>query len=159
MYSKNLYDYSFTTLEGKTVHLSDYKGKKILIVNTASECGYTPQYQQLEEVYEKYKDKLVIIGFPTNDFGGQEPGTNAEIKTFCSTKFKVSFPMSQKITVKGDKMDPIYHWLTNKALNTIETTEVKWNFNKYLIDEHGKYLAYFPSSVKPDDPKILNLLK
>ena len=156
---KNLYDYSYTSIDGKVIHLSQYKGKKILFVNTASECGFTPQYQQLEEVYEKYKDKLVIIGFPANDFGSQEPGTNSEIKTFCSTKFKVSFPMAEKITVKGDKMDPIYKWLTSKELNGVETTEVKWNFNKYLIDENGKYIAYFPSKVKPDDDAIISKIK
>ena len=157
--SKSIYDYSFKTLDGKVIKLSQFKGKKIMIVNTASECGFTPQYEQLEAVYEKYKDKLVIIGFPANDFGAQEPGTNAEIKTFCSTKFKVSFPMSEKITVKGDAMDPIYKWLTSKAMNGVEDTEVMWNFNKYLIDENGKYIAYFPSKVKPDDEKIISKLK
>jgi glutathione peroxidase len=158
--SKNIYDYSFTMLDGsKTVKLSDFKGKKILFVNTASECGYTPQYENLEKVYEKYKDKLVIIGFPTNDFGKQEPGTNEEIGKFCKKNYGVTFPMSEKITVKGDSTSLVYQWLLHKSLNGKLDSEVKWNFQKYLVDENGTFVGMWPSKVKPDDLEIIRAIE
>lgn len=157
--SKSIYDYSFTTLTGEKVNLSDYKGKKILIVNTASECGYTPQYEQLEEVYQKYGDKLVIIGFPTNDFGKQEPGSNEEIAKFCQLNYGVTFPMSQKITVKGEETHPLFNWLTSQDLNGKMDYEVKWNFHKFLIDEEGNLLAAYPSKVKPDSEEIISFIE
>jgi glutathione peroxidase len=154
--SKSIYDYSFTSIDGKVVALSSFKGKKILFVNTASECGFTPQYKQLQEVYEKYKSNLVVIGFPANDFGKQEPGSNREIQSFCSKNFKVTFPMSQKVTVLGDNKDPIYKWLTSKELNGKENSEIKWNFQKYLVDEHGKLIKIYKSAIKPDDKAVID---
>jgi glutathione peroxidase len=152
--SSSIYDYSFTTLDGKKISLSRYKGMKMLIVNTASECGYTPQYEGLQKLYEKYKGNLVVIGFPTNDFGQQEPGENEEIQSFCSKNYKVTFPMSQKVTVKGEAMHPIYKWLTQKSLNGKLDSEVKWNFQKYLIDETGQLVAVYKSSVKPEEVPV-----
>jgi glutathione peroxidase len=157
--SKSIYDYSFVNLDGDTVALSVYKGKKILFVNTASECGYTPQYKQLEEIYKKYGERLVVIGFPTNDFGKQEPGSNEEISSFCEKNYGVTFPMSQKITVKGDEMHPVYQWLTKRSLNNKEDSEVKWNFQKYLVDEKGKLLTIYYSATKPDDTKVIEKIK
>lgn len=129
-----------------------------MIVNTASECGYTPQYKELEELYEKYKEKLVIVGFPANNFGEQEPGSNAEIKTFCTKNYGVTFPMAAKISVKGEDMAPIYQWLTHKNLNGVLDAEVKWNFNKFLLDENGKMISYFPSKVTPMSAEITGKL-
>ncbi|MEO6538321.1 MAG: glutathione peroxidase, partial [Ferruginibacter sp.] len=127
---KNIYQFKVPALEGGTIDFSAFKGKKILVVNTASACGYTPQYKELEQLYEKYQDKLVIIGFPANNFGGQEPGTNSEIKEFCTKNYGVTFPMAAKISVKGDDTAPIYKWLTNKTENGVLDAEIKWNFNK-----------------------------
>ena len=141
--------------DGKSISLDSYKGKKVLIVNTASECGYTPQYKDLEAFYKKYGSKVVVLGFPTNDFGAQEPGSNEEIAGFCKKNYGVSFPMSQKITVKGSSCHPLYQWLTQKKLNGKEDSQVKWNFQKYLIDENGKLIAVFPSSTLPEDPGLL----
>ncbi|MDZ4838660.1 MAG: glutathione peroxidase [Bacteroidota bacterium] len=155
---KSIYDYTYTDIDGKEVKLSQYKGKKILFVNVASECGFTNQYEALEAVYEKYKGNLVILGFPCNQFGGQEPGTEQEVKAFCSSKFHVTFPMTNKIDVKGKNQHPIYTWLTSKALNGVEDAEVGWNFNKFLIDENGKYVSYYSSRVKPDDASIVGKL-
>ena len=115
-----------------------FKGKKIMVVNVASECGYTPQYQQLQELFEEFEDKLIIVGFPSNDFGNQEPSSNAEIKTFCSLKYGVTFPMAAKISIKGNSSHPIYQWLTTADANKKLDSEVKWNFNKYLLDENGQ---------------------
>ncbi len=153
-----IYNFTAEGLEGGTINFADFKGKKILIVNTASECGYTVQYEGLEELYKKYKDKLVIVGFPANNFGGQEPGSNDEIKEFCKRNYGVSFPMAAKISVKGDDTAPIYKWLCNKAANGVLDAEVKWNFNKFLINENGHLVAYFPSSVKPMDAEITDKL-
>lgn len=153
--SKSIYDYTFTTLEGKKVKISDYKGKKIMFVNTASQCGNTPQYKQLEEINKKYAGRLVLIGFPSNDFGQQEPGSNAEIKEFCTKNYSVSFIMSQKVDVKGDKIDPVYQWLTQKELNGKMDSEVKWNFQKYLVNEKGELVNVFAPKMKPDDPEII----
>src|SRR5690554_28511 len=154
----SIYDFSITSLEGEQIKLSDYKGKKMLLVNTASKCGYTPQYKDLEALYEKYGDQLVVIGFPANNFMNQEPGSNEEIATFCERNYGVSFPMSEKISVKGKDMAPIYQWLTKKENNGVLSSSVKWNFNKYLIDENGQLLEAFGSRTKPMSPKILEYL-
>ena len=154
----SIYDFKVEALDGGIISFADYKGKKILIVNTASQCGYTPQYEGLEQLYEKYKDKLVIVGFPANNFGGQEPGTNVEIKEFCKKNYGVSFPMAAKISVKGDDMASIYKWLCNKSENGVLDAEIKWNFNKFLLDENGKMLYYFPSKVTPMSEEITSKL-
>ena len=156
--SKSIYEFKVDGLEGGTIDFSSYKGKKILIVNTASACGYTPQYKELQALYEKYKEKLVIVGFPANNFGGQEPGSNTEIKAFCEKNYGVSFPMAAKISVKGDDMAPIYKWLTSKEANGVLDAEIRWNFNKFLIDENGKMVAYFPSKVTPMSEEITSKL-
>ncbi|MFN5136597.1 MAG: glutathione peroxidase [Chitinophagaceae bacterium] len=153
-----VYQFKMEALEGGIIDFKKYKGKKILIVNTASKCGYTPQYEELQALYEKYKDKLVVIGVPANNFGGQEPGTNAEIKEFCSSKFKVTFPMTAKVSVKGDDMCDLYKWLTSKEKNGVLDAEVKWNFNKFLLNENGELIAYFPSKVKPMSEEITGRL-
>src|SRR6185437_8305481 len=152
---KSIYDFKVESLDGKTIDFSQFKGKKILIVNTASKCGYTPQYKALEAVYEKYKDKLVIVGFPENNFLFQEPGSNQEIATFCQKNYGVTFPMAAKISVKGRSMAPIYKWLTNKDYNGVENSSVKWNFQKYLVNEQGQLVTHFDPGVTPDDPKII----
>lgn len=157
---KTAHDFSFKSLtNGKEVSLAQFKGKKILIVNTASECGYTPQYKDLQALADQYAGKLVIIGFPTNDFGGQEPGSNKEIAGFCEKNYGVKFPMSEKVTVKGDKTHPLFQWLTQKSMNGVLDASVKWNFNKFLIDEQGKLIAYFPSSTAPLSNDIKDKLK
>ncbi len=156
--SKTIYQFKVASLDGGTINFSDFKGKKILVVNTASECGYTPQYKDLEELYEKYKDKIVVVGFPTNDFGGQEPGSNEEIKSFCQKNYGVTFPMAAKITVKGDDTAPIYKWLTSKEQNAVLDATIKWNFNKFLLDETGHMIAYFGSKVKPMSEEIVSKL-
>ena len=143
-----------TDIDGSPVLLKKFKGKKILIVNTASQCGFTKQYADLEKLYETYKDKLVIIGFPANNFGGQEPGSNAEIKTFCTGKYNVTFPMMSKVSVKGDDIAPIFDWLTHKDKNGVMDCEIKWNFTKFLLDENGVLITKFDSPVTPMDPKI-----
>jgi glutathione peroxidase len=152
---KSIYDFKVSALEKGTIDFSKFKGKKILIVNTASECGNTPQYEQLEAMSKKYKGKLVIVGFPANDFGAQEPGSNQEIAAFCKKNYAVSFPMASKITVKGDGMAPIYKWLTQKQYNGLKDSEVKWNFQKYLIDEKGNLVEVFAAKMKPDSPEII----
>ncbi len=143
------------SIDGDTISLYQFEGKKILLVNVASECGYTYQYEDLEKLYQEYKDQLVIIGFPSNEFGGQEPGTNEEIKAFCTSNYHVTFPMTEKISVKGKDATPIYQWLTQKNLNGVEDSEVSWNFNKYLINEQGEYVVHFGSKVKPFDPELI----
>jgi glutathione peroxidase len=143
----NIYSFKLKDISGKVIDLSQYKGKKILIVNTASECGYTPQYEDLQKLYEKYTSKLVIIGVPANNFGGQEPGSNAEIKQFC-TKYKVSFPLAAKVSVKGADIDPMFKWLTEQE-NPDFKGDIKWNFEKFLIDENGKLIHRYRSSTKP----------
>ncbi len=154
----SIYNFKVEGLEGGTIDFAKFEGKKILIVNTASECGYTPQYKDLEALYEKYQDKLVIVGFPANNFGGQEPGTATEIKAFCEKNYGVTFPMAAKVSVKGDDMTPIYQWLTQKEKNGVLDAKISWNFNKFLIDEHGKLLAYFPSKVTPLSDDIVSKL-
>jgi len=156
--SKNIYQFKVESLEGGTIDFSTFKGKKILIVNTASECGYTPQYKELEELYSKYQNKLVVVGFPANNFGGQEPGSNADIKAFCQKNYGITFPMAAKISVKGSDTAPIYQWLTSKVQNGVLDAEVKWNFNKFLIDENGHVIAKFETKVKPMSEEIINKL-
>lgn len=155
---ENFHDFTITTLDGQKLDLSTFKGKKILVVNTASKCGFTPQYEDLEKLYQTYQDKLVVIGFPANNFMRQEPGSNAEIAEFCQKNYGVSFPMSEKISVKGKDMAPIYQWLTQKKYNKVEDNSISWNFNKFLIDENGHFVAYFGSKVKPIGPEILKYL-
>lgn len=156
--SLNIYGFKVKGLDGSTIDFASFRGKKILVVNTASECGYTPQYADLEALFEKYKDKLVVVGFPANNFGAQEPGSNEEISQFCKKNYGVSFPMAAKISVKGDDIAPIYQWLTQKKQNGVLDAEVKWNFNKFLIDENGHLLQYFESSVKPMSEAITGKL-
>ena len=155
---KHIYDFKVEALEGGTIDFAAFKGKKILIVNTASKCGYTPQYEGLQKLYDTYKDKLVIVGFPANNFGGQEPGTNTEIKEFCKKNYGVTFPMAAKVSVKGDDMAPIYKWLCNKSENGVLDAEIKWNFGKFLIDETGHLINYFPSKVAPMSEEITSKL-
>lgn len=147
------------SIDGKDFDYSQLKGKKVLIVNVASECGYTPQYEDLEKLYEAYKDKLVVLGFPANNFGGQEPGSNEEIQSFCKKNYGVTFPLFEKISVKGEDMHPIYKWLTTIDMNGWNDKEPKWNFNKYLIDENGNLTHYFSSAVKPMSDEIVSLIK
>lgn len=158
--STNFYDFKVKTLEGKDFEFSGLKGKKVLIVNTASKCRYTPQYEQLQELYEKYGgDKFTIIGFPSNDFLHQESGTNEEIRQFCTINYGVTFSIMTKIHVKGSEKHDVYKWLTQKDLNGFEDSKVKWNFQKYLIDENGNLIAVFPSATKPLDEIIISHLK
>ena len=156
---KSIYDINIEGLDGGTIDLSQYKGKKILIVNTASKCGYTPQYEGLEKLYETHKDKLVIIGFPSNNFGFQEPGNAKKIREFCTANYGVSFPMAAKIDVKGKEMHPLYVWLTQKQYNQYSDNSVKWNFQKYLLDEKGNLVAVFPPGMEPQDAEILAAIK
>ena len=156
--AKSIYEFKVEALDGGNIDFSAFKGKKILIVNTASQCGYTPQYEDLEKLYETYKDKLVVVGFPANNFGGQEPGTNTEIKEFSKKNYGVTFPMASKISVKGDDIAPIYKWLCNKSENGVLDAEIKWNFGKFLLDENGNLIAYFPSKVKPMSEEITGKL-
>lgn len=151
----SIYDFKVAGLEGGEIDFSKYKGKKILIVNTASKCGYTPQYEELEQLYKKYGSKLVVIGFPANNFGGQEPGTAEEIGEFCKRNYGVTFPMASKVSVTGDDTHPIFKYLTEeaKALGT-QDPGIKWNFTKFLIDENGKLVKVFPSKVKPMSEEI-----
>lgn len=155
----NFHDFTISNLMGdSTIDFQRFKGKKVLIVNVASKCGYTNQYADLQALQEKYADKLIVLGFPCNQFMGQEPGSNAEIATFCSSTYGVTFPMTEKIDVKGKDQHPIYAWLTNKNLNQLGDFKVSWNFNKFLIDEEGKLIAHFDSGTKPLSEEILKLL-
>jgi glutathione peroxidase len=156
----SFYDLTATTIDGKEFKFSELKGKKVLIVNTASKCGYTPQYEDLEALYKTYKDKnLVIIGFPANNFMKQEPGSNSEIKEFCTKNYGVSFMMMEKISVKGDDMHLVYQWLTQKAKNSKMDSAVKWNFQKYMIDEKGELVDVAYSNEKPTGGKIEEWVK
>jgi glutathione peroxidase len=157
--AQSIHGFKVKSIDGKQIDFASFKGKKILVVNTASKCGYTPQYEGLEKVYEQYKDKLVIIGFPCNQFGGQEPGTNEEIVSFCKKNYGVTFPLADKIDVKGENTAAIYQWLTQKTKNGVLDASISWNFNKFLLDENGKMIAYYPSNVKPDSEQILSQLK
>lgn len=158
--AKSIYDYKVPALEeGKEINFADFKGKKILIVNTASECGFTPQYADLEKLSKEYKDKLVVVGFPANNFGGQEPGSNAEIGAFCQKNYGVTFPLASKVSVKGEDTAPIFKYLTEKDLNGVKNSTISWNFTKFLIDENGKLIDSFPSKVVPTDEAITKYLK
>ncbi|HMP94045.1 MAG TPA: glutathione peroxidase [Phnomibacter sp.] len=156
---KNIYSFKVEAIDGGTIDFSKFKGKKILVVNTASQCGYTYQYEGLEQLYNTYKSKLVIVGFPANNFGGQEPGSNAQIQEFCSSKFKVSFPMAAKVSVKGSDTAPIFKWLTQKSENGVLDANISWNFNKFLLDENGNLIQHFSSRVEPTDEAIVKYLK
>ena len=155
----SIYDFTVETLTGEKFDFSSLKGKKIIIVNTASECGLTPQYEKLQKLYEEHGDKLVIIGFPANNFGAQEPGSNTEIATFCKMNYGVTFPMMSKISVKGDDMHEIYKFLTQKEKNGLQDSEVEWNFQKYLIDENGRLVKVVSPKVQPDDKEIVEWVR
>jgi glutathione peroxidase len=155
---KSIYEFRLKTLGGEEVTLERYRGKKMLLVNVASECGYTPQYKNLEALYEKYKDRLVVIGFPANNFGSQEPGDSHQIREFCTKNYGVTFPIMEKISVKGDDMHPLYQWLSNKEANGSCDNAPKWNFSKYLIGEDGKVIKFFGSKVDPLSEEITSLL-
>lgn len=157
-FASSIYDFKVPGLTGGTIDFSQYKGKKILIVNTASKCGFTPQYAGLEEMYKKYKDKLVIVGFPANNFGQQEPGSNAEINSFCKKNYGVSFPMAEKVSVKGSDIHPLFKYLDAEAAKLGVKDPIKWNFTKFLLDENGKLLAVFPSQVTPMSDEITKYL-
>jgi glutathione peroxidase len=154
-----IYNFTLNSIDGKPAPLADYKGKVVLIVNVASQCGFTPQYSALESVYEKYKGQgFVILGFPANNFGAQEPGTNEEIKTFCTRKYSVTFPMYSKISVKGDDQAPLYAYLTKDTGSGI-TGDIKWNFTKFLVDRDGKVVQRFESAVKPDSKEVIEAIE
>jgi glutathione peroxidase len=155
----SIHSFKVKSIDGGTIDFSKFKGKKILVVNTASKCGYTPQYEALQKVADQYKDKLVIVGFPANNFGGQEPGSDGEIVEFCKKNYGVTFPLASKVSVKGDDTAPIYKWLTSKTENGVLDATIAWNFNKFLLDENGKMIAYFPSKVTPDSEEITKYLK
>ena len=155
----NIYDISYVSITGETINMSAYKGKYVMIVNVASKCGFTPQYEKLESLYKTYGEKLVIVGFPCNQFLGQEPGSEKEIAEFCTKNYGVTFPLASKINVKGKDQHPLYTWLTSKSLNQVEDSEVKWNFHKYLISPEGKYLGAFGSRVDPVGASITGLIQ
>jgi len=155
----SVYDFKVPGLDGKTIDLAKFKGKKLLIVNTASKCGYTPQYTDLEKLYEQYKDKLVIVGFPANNFHQQEPGTNAEISEFCKKNYGGTFTMAEKVDVIGENTHPLFKYLTEEAKKMgVADPVIGWNFTKFLIDENGKLIAVFPSKIKPMDEQITKYL-
>ncbi|MEY3397487.1 MAG: hypothetical protein RL220_81 [Bacteroidota bacterium] len=155
----SFYDLSVPGIGGDTINFSDFRGKYVLCVNVASKCGYTPQYKGLQELSDKYAGKLVIIGFPCNQFLGQEPGTEEEIADFCEKNYGVTFPLSAKIQVKGADQHPVYQWLTNQKLNGVSDAEVKWNFHKFLISPEGKWMNVFGSKVEPLSTEITSLIK
>lgn len=156
---KSLYDFKMNDINGEMVDFSQFKGKKLLLVNVASKCGYTPQYADLQKLHEMHGDEVVIIGFPANNFGGQEPGSNEEIKQFCSENYGVTFKMMDKVSVKGADKHPLYRWLSDKDFNGWNDKEPTWNFCKYFINENGELVKFFPSSVKPTDEEIIKLIK
>ncbi|WP_299051301.1 glutathione peroxidase [uncultured Polaribacter sp.] len=154
----SIYDIEINSLKNKPIQLSDFKGKHILIVNVASKCGFTPQYKELEELHTKYKDKLIVIGVPCNQFGKQEPGDASEIQEFCQVNFGVSFLIAEKVDVKGINQHPLYTWLTQREFNNKKSSSVKWNFQKYLISPEGKLIDYYFSITKPSNSKITKYL-
>ena len=156
--TESIYNFKINSLQGKEINFADLTDKVILIVNTASECGFTPQYEGLQKLYIQQQGKLVIVGFPANNFGAQEPGTNSEIKSFCTKNYGVSFPMAAKVSVKGDDMAPIYQWLCHKSENGVLDADIKWNFGKFLLDENGKLIQYFPSNITPMSQELLSKL-
>jgi glutathione peroxidase len=160
MAEKSALDFTMKSIDGDDVKLDSYSGKVLLLVNVASKCGYTPQYRGLESVYNKYKEQgLVVMGFPANNFFWQEPGTNEEIKTFCATKYNVTFPMFAKISVKGDKIHPLYKFLTSKQTNPEFGGAISWNFNKFLVDRAGKVVARFSSKDEPESEKVVQAIE
>ena len=154
----SIHQYKTTSIEGKELDLSTFAGRKLLIVNVASACGYTPQYEQLQELHEHFSDKIAVIGFPCNDFGAQESGSETEIKEFCTVRFGVTFPLSTKIEIKNNT-PPIYQFLTKKELNGVSDNVVKWNFQKYLLNEKGELMHVLQSSISPLDETILNFIE
>jgi glutathione peroxidase len=157
---KNIYSFTLNSIDGQPSPLSAYKGKVVLLVNVASRCGFTPQYTALEAIYEKYKDRgFVIVGIPANNFGSQEPGTNQEIKTFCSSKYNVTFPMMAKVSVKGDDQTPLYQYLTDKTAHPETGGDIKWNFTKFLVGPNGQILARFEPDVTPDSPQMTSAIE
>jgi glutathione peroxidase len=157
---KSVYDYTLNSIEGQPAPFTAYKGKVLMVVNVASRCGYTPQYSALESVYEKYKDRgLGIVGVPANNFGAQEPGTDAEIKTFCTRKYNVQFPMMSKVSVKGSDTNPLYQYLTDSTLHPKTGGEIKWNFTKFLVDRKGNIAARFEPEVTPDSPQVMSAIE
>jgi glutathione peroxidase len=155
----NIYDFTLPSIDGQPMPLADFKGKVVLVVNVASRCGYTPQYSALEALYEKYKGQgFVIVGFPANNFGAQEPGTNEEIKTFCSRKYNVTFPMYSKVSVKGDDQTPLYQYLT-KQTGSLIAGEIKWNFTKFLVDRNGNVVQRFESAITPDSKDVVSAVE
>jgi glutathione peroxidase len=157
---KSVHEFTLNSIDGQPAPLAAYKGKVVLLVNVASRCGFTPQYSALESVYEKYKDRgLVIVGIPANNFGAQEPGTNEEIKTFCKTKYSVSFPMMAKVSVKGGDITPLYQFLTDKSANPHTGGEIKWNFTKFLVGPDGRVVARFEPDVTPDSPQVTSAIE
>ena len=157
--AQSLYDIDLNDIDGAKINLSDFKGKYILFVNVASKCGFTKQYSDLEKLYQKYKDKLVVIGLPCNQFGGQEPGDSEEIKSFCANRFGVSFLLTEKIQVKGENIHELYAWLTKKKLNGYIDSDVRWNFQKYFVNRDGNLVNYFYSMTNPLSSKITSLIK
>ena len=156
----SIYDFSLKDIDHKEVNLSQYRGKVVLVVNVASRCGYTPQYEGLQKVYMKYKDRgFVILGFPANNFMAQEPGTDEEIKTFCSAKYSVTFPIFSKISVKGDDIHPLYKFLTSKETDPEFSGDIKWNFSKFLIDKNGKIIARFEPKVTPESDPVIQAIE
>ena len=156
---QSFYDFHAQDIEGNIISMNDFKGNKVLVVNVASRCGYTPQYEGLQKLYETYGDSLVVLGFPSNDFMWQEPGSNTEIKTFCKTNYGVTFPMFSKIHVKGRKQHPIYDWLSDSKLNGWNDDSPSWNFNKYLLDKNGTIIELYGADVKPLDTLITRHLQ
>ena len=156
---ESFYGFSMKSIDGETISFEQYKGKKVLLVNVASKCGFTPQYEDLQKLHELYGNKVAILGFPANNFGSQEPGSNEEIALFCSSNYGVNFQMFEKISVKGDDMHPLYQWLTNEKYNGWNNEAPSWNFCKYLVDENGKLVAFFPSKVEPLSDELLSKIK
>jgi len=157
---KTVYDFTLNSIDGQPAPLSAYRGKVVLLVNVASRCGFTPQYTALESIYEKYKDHgFVIVGIPANNFGSQEPGSNQEIKMFCSAKYHVTFPMMAKVSVKGSDITPLYRFLTDKSGHSQTGGEIGWNFTKFLVGPDGKVIARFDSAIEPDSPQVTSAIE
>jgi len=157
---KTVHDFTLNSIDGQPAPLAAYKGKVVLLVNVASKCGFTPQYSALESTYEKYKERgFVIVGVPANNFGAQEPGSNQEIKTFCSSKYHVTFPMMAKVSVKGDDITPLYQFLTDKSSNPQSGGEIKWNFTKFLIGPDGRVITRFEPEITPDSPQVTSAIE
>ena len=158
--TNSIYQFKVKDIDGKTFDMASLKGKKVLIVNVASKCGFTPQYEQLQELYDTYKDSgFTIIGFPANNFKNQEPGSNSDIKAFCTLNYGVTFPMMDKVSTKGDDQSPIYKWLTEKSKNGVLDAEVSWNFQKFMIDEQGRLVDFAPPKESPMSKKIVDWIK